>query len=160
MIGPRAWPAIAFLAVAVAGCSLLPSPTPGPVEPPPGGAVVVPPDEMTLNVSNGSTLPVSLVVNGTVVDRFEPGSGRFDIPAAELPSLPWSVEIRSPTGRVLLSMAVHAGDVWRADVGGGATQRKGAGGRVDLSCGRIDVWSGVAMSGPVPGPGVPGDCAP
>ncbi len=152
--------AIALVVLAAAGCSLLPAPTPGPVEPPPGGAVVVPPDEMTLNVSNGSTLPVALVVNGVVIDQLDPGGGRSDIAAAELPPLPWSVEIRSPTGRVLLSMAVHAGDVWRADVGGGATQSKGAGGRVDLSCGRIDVWSGVAMSGPVPGPGVPDDCAP
>jgi hypothetical protein len=115
---------------------------------------------MALNVSNGSTLAVDLVVNGVLVDRIKPGGGRFDIAAAGLPPLPWSVEIRSPTGRVLVSMAVHAGDAWRADVGGGVTQSKGVGGRVDLSCGRIDVWSGVAMSGPVPGPGVPGDCAP
>jgi hypothetical protein len=149
------------LVAALAGCSLMPPPTPGPAgDPPPGGAVVVPPDRMTLNVSNGSTLEVALVVNGTVVDRFPPGGGAFDIPAAQLPPLPWSVEIRSPSGRVLISTTVHAGDVWRVDLGAGASQAKGAGNRVDLSCGRIDVWSGVPMAGPVPGPGVPGDCAP
>jgi hypothetical protein len=145
----------------VAGCSLLPAPSPAPVDQrAPGGAVIVPPDQMTLNVSNGSKLAVALVVNGVVVDLFEPGGGRFDIAAAELPPLPWSVEIRSPTGRVLVSTTVHAGDVWRADVGGGASEERGAGSRVDLSCGRIDVWSGVPIGGPVPGPGVPGDCAP
>ncbi len=159
MIG-RAGLAIAFAALA-AGCSMLPSVTPGPAgQRPPGGAVVVPPDQMTLNVSNGSTLPVALVVNGIVVERFEAGGGRFDIAAAELPPLPWAVEVRSPAGRVLVSTTVHAGDVWRVDLGGGASQAQGAGNRVDLSCGRIDVWSGVPMLGPVPGPGVPGDCAP
>ncbi len=34
------------------------------------------------------------------------------------------------------------------------------GARVDLSCGRIDIWSGTPMMGPAPGPGVPGDCDP
>jgi hypothetical protein len=35
---------------------------------------------------------------------------------------------------------------------------KGDGNRVDLSCGRIDVWAGPPLLGPAPGPGTPGDC--
>ena len=30
----------------------------------------------------------------------------------------------------------------------------------NLSCGRLDIWSGPPLSGPPPGPGKPGDCAP
>ena len=152
---------LAGLAVAlvVAGCSLLPSPVDtGPAPPP--GVNVVPPERMTLNVSNGSTLPVSLVVNGTSIAVVQPQDGINDMPAAQLPALPWAVEIRSPTGRVLVSMAVHPGDVWNRRNADGTGEAKGDGARVDLSCGRIDVWSGIAMLGPVPGPGVPGDCAP
>ena len=78
---------VALLAVSVGRCSLLPSPTPGLAgDPPPGGAVVVPPDRMTLNVSNGSTLAVDLVVNGIAIERFQPGGGAFDSgrPAASI----------------------------------------------------------------------------
>ena len=32
--------------------------------------------------------------------------------------------------------------------------------RVDLSCGRLDIWSGPPLLGPPPGPGTPGDCTP
>ena len=88
---------LAFLAiaVAVAGCSLLPSPTPaGP--PPPPGANVVPPERMTLSVSNGTTLPVSLVVNGSGVAVIQPQDGINEMPAAQLPPLPWAVEIDAP----------------------------------------------------------------
>lgn len=32
--------------------------------------------------------------------------------------------------------------------------------RVDLSCGRLDMWSGPPLLGPFPGPGTPSDCNP
>jgi hypothetical protein len=122
---------VAAVALA-AGCSIVPTPAPvGPAPVP--GAIVVPPDEMTLNVSNGSALTVSLVVNGTVIEPLGPGEGHFEIPAARLPPLPWSVEIRSQSGRRLLSAVVRAGDVWRLQAADGITQEKGAGGRIDLS---------------------------
>jgi hypothetical protein len=115
---------------------------------------------MTLNVSNGTTLEVTLVVNGIEVDRLAAQDGAFDIPADALPALPWSVEVRSPSGRLLVSMGVLAGDVWTAPVANGGTEWHGAANRVDLSCGRIDIWSGPPIYGPVPGAGAPGDCAP
>ena len=128
--------------------------------PPPGAVVVVPPDAMTLNVSNGSTLQVSLVVNGQSIETIDAGDGRFDIPAGRLPPQPWDAQVRSPSGRVLLEVTVDAGDVWRQVEQNGHSSSSGTGARVDLSCGRIDLWSGPGILGPAPGPGVPGDCAP
>ncbi len=148
---------LAFLAIAlaVAGCSLLPSPTPAGPTPPPG-AIVVPPERMTLSLSNGTTLPVSLVVNGTDVAVVQPQDGINEMPAAQLPPLPWAVEIRSPSGRVLVSAAVHAGDVWQLHDADGSTEAESAGARVDLSCGRIDVWSGMQPIASRSRPGRPG----
>ena len=104
-----------------------------------------------LSIANGTTLTVTLVVNGAPLGTFGPGVERDPIPAADLPALPWHVEARSPSGRVLASMTVRPGDV---------SVTSGDGARVDLSCGRLDIWSGPPMSGPVPGTGSPGDCAP
>ncbi|MCJ7709749.1 MAG: hypothetical protein MUQ32_02860 [Chloroflexi bacterium] len=164
MPGPRGTRRLLALLAAVvggaliAGCSLLPSPAPAAPTPPPG-AVVVPPARMDLGISNGSTLHVAFVVNGTVVAQVDPGQGET-LTAAQLPALPWNVEVRSPSGRELVGMTVRAGDLWTRDNADGSSEAKAAGARVDLSCGRIDIWSLIQMSGPVPGPGVPGDCNP
>ncbi len=113
-----------------------------------------------LGISNGTTLTVTLVVNGLVVRSVPPGSYTDAIPADALPALPWAVEARSPSGHVLTSMTVEAGDVHRTTAPDGSTQHRGVGNRIDLSCGRLDIWSGPPLLGPMPGPGVPGDCAP
>ena len=121
---------------------------------------VLPPDSMSLSINNGTTLTVNLVVNGTLVARLEPatclGCGQDDgVPASLLPPLPWQAEVRSPSGRVLVSLPVHEGDVVY-----GSSSSQGDANRVDLSCGRIDLWSGPPLSGPPPEPGLPGDCRP
>jgi hypothetical protein len=128
----------------------------------PSGEIVgvVPPDSMSLAVNNTSSLTVSLVVNGTLIASLDPGTclgcnENSAVPASLLPPLPWKAEVRSPSGRVLLSLTVHAGDV-----ANGNSSAQGDGARVDLSCGRIDLWSGPPMLGPAPGPGSPGDCRP
>jgi hypothetical protein len=113
-----------------------------------------------LSISNGTTLTVTLVVNGRPVGTFAPGTGRDPIPARDLPALPWQVEARSPSGRLLTSMSVHPGDVWATSEPNGEGRETGDGVRVDLSCGRLDIWSGPPLLGPAPGPGSPGDCAP
>jgi hypothetical protein len=158
----RLLPLALVAAVLVAGCSLLPVSLPpdlsaGPTPPP--GAVVVPPTEMDLGINNGTSLTVSLVVNGNVVRQVEPGEAPI-LTAAQLPPLPWNVEVRSPSGRVLVGMTVRSGDRWTRDNADGSSEAKAAGARVDLSCGRIDIWSGMQMLGPGPGLGEPGDCAP
>ena len=75
--------------------------------------------------------------------------------APRLPALPWMVEARTVGGRLLTSMTVRGDDVWTI----AAPDRVGFGGpfaRVDLSCGRLDLWVGMFQpSGPAPGPGAP-----
>jgi len=78
----------------------------------------------------------------------------------DLPPLPWYVEARSESGRVLVSMTVRPGDVFATMYPDGHGETRGAAVRADLSCGRLDVWSGPPMSGPAPGSGIPGDCLP
>jgi hypothetical protein len=121
------------------------------------------PKPVILGVSNGTTLAVSVFVNGRHVGDFVPGRTNPTIDPASLPPLPWSVEARSPSGRVLTSMAVRQGEVSSTMGPDGETTYTGALGRVDLSCGRLTIWAGdVPPSGPAPppSPGSPGDCAP
>jgi hypothetical protein len=114
-----------------------------------------------VEVSNGTTLDVTLVVNGAAVRVIAPGTGTSEpIKPNELGPMPWFVEARTSSGRVLLKLTVNPGDVVYEDLGGGRSSSRSDGARVDLSCGRLDVWAGAPMIGPAPGPGVPGDCAP
>jgi len=111
-----------------------------------------------LTVSNGTTLTVTLVVNGQRVGDFPPSGAGPKIDVASLPPLPWTVEARSPSGRLLTSMVVGPGEVQSMASGAAIVM-----GRVDLSCGRLTIFAGdVAPSGPAPppSPGNPGDCAP
>jgi hypothetical protein len=109
---------------------------------------------MTISALNATTKTLVLVVNGSPVKELQPGD-QADVPASALPALPWTAEVRLPTGRSLLSLTIHAGDVVL-----GPSSEKGDAARVDLSCGRIDLWSGPPLGGPAPQPGTPGDCDP
>jgi hypothetical protein len=157
------WHVLAIvLAVAgtVAGCSYLPwLPTPAPTPVPLGVRVVTPPERMRLEVSNGTTIPVMLTVNGAP-GRPIPAGQRADLGLADLGPLPWVAQVRTGSGRVLVEATIRAGDVWSQQNADGSGESKGDGARVDLSCGRIDIWSGTPMMGPAPGPGEPGDCDP
>ncbi len=121
---------------------------------------VVPPESMSVSVSNGTTGKVEVWVDDSIVAELIAQTcvgcqGDDGIPAGILPSLPWHVEVRTPAGRVLVALDIHAGDVVYTNSGS-----KGDGNRVDLSCGRIDIWSGPPIDGPSPGSGTPGDCRP
>ncbi|HYO44045.1 MAG TPA: hypothetical protein VES19_12675 [Candidatus Limnocylindrales bacterium] len=145
------------VAGAVAGCSSLPAmPTPAP---PVGVRVATPPERMWLHVSNGTTIPVLLTVNGGAGRPIAAGQGT-DLGLTDLGPLPWAAQVRTGTGRVLVELTVHAGDAWTQDNGDGSGSSSGAAARVDLSCGRIDISSGIYLHGPAPGPGTPGDCDP
>jgi hypothetical protein len=143
--------AVALLAVLLAGCHAL------------GGPSADPSSRPNLSVGNGTTLTVTLVVNGRPVGDFPGGVGpEPSIDIAALPPLPWNVEARSPSGRVLTSMMVKPGDIRTTTVPGGV-ETSGTFGRVDLSCGRLTIWAGDVMPlGPVPSSpaGHPGDCEP
>jgi hypothetical protein len=114
---------------------------------------VVPDAEMQLHVNNGTSLQLVLVVNGQTYPL--PANGQTDLKASELPPLAWMAEVQTMSGRSLVGITVRSGDVVQTQA-----SQKGDGARVDLSCGRIDIWSGPPLLGPPPGPGVPGDCVP
>jgi hypothetical protein len=130
-----------LLAIAVAACSVLPG------ERPP------------LGIRNGTTLVIGLFVNGEHVADAPPGSAP-EIDESRLPPLPWTVEARTVSGRVLVTVTVDPADVTSTVYADGHSGMTGAFGRVDLSCGRLDIYAGFPPSGPPPGPGVPGDCEP
>ena len=110
-----------------------------------------------LVVSNETAVVITLAVNGVVV-RTVQAHTQESVLVKDLPPQPWLVEARTPSGRVLSSMTVRPGDVWETNLPDGSTQMKGDAVRVDLSCGRLDMWSGPPLLGPPPGPGKPGDC--
>lgn len=148
----RARPVAASLALAVtiAACGTLASPAPTAERP-------------LLGISNGTTLDVSLFVNDVLVGEYPAGGPVPAIRTADLPALPWAVEARSVSGRVLTSMRVEPGQVWSTTRPDGVMASSGAIGRVDLSCGRLTIWAGDRQpSGPAPNqsPGEPGDCEP
>jgi hypothetical protein len=98
-------------------------------------------------------------VNGAALRTIQPLTQEI-IQVRDLPALPWAVEARTSGGRALSSMTVRPGDVWETTRPDGSGEMKGDAVRVDLSCGRLDMWSGPPLLGPPPGPGTPGDCAP
>ena len=117
------------------------------------------PDEAKLGIDNGTTLAVTVVVNGVNVGTVAPQRQLF-LDGASLPPMPWSVQALSPTGRVLVRLFAPIGSVTSTQEADGRSGQSGVGARVDLSCGRLDVYAGPPMLGPAPGPGQPGDCAP
>ncbi len=102
-----------------------------------------------LSIANATSIPVTLVVNGTVIETVAPGD-RQDPVTAQLPPRPWVIETRSPSGRMLSTLMVGASDHISATSGRGI--------RVDLACGRLDVWVGPPLLGPTFVPGPSGDC--
>ena len=138
MTGLRRVVGIAILSVvALAGCRAVGS---------------IPDSQMKLSASNNTNLGLEIVVNGSRVADL-PAGQQVELAAVRLPPLPWTAIVRFPNGRELLSLIVRSGDVTV-----GANSQSGDGARVDLSCGRIDMWSGPPMLGPMPGAGTLGDC--
>jgi hypothetical protein len=116
--------------------------------------------DYTLHVVNNTTLGLTIEVNGQNVGVVAARSGGAFTPT-RLPGLPWTVNARPASGRVVLSLDVAAGSVIETVGPDGATTHRAPGARADLSCGRLDVYVGsIPMLGPAPGPGIPGDCLP
>ena len=123
-------------ASAVAGCGLLPSS----------------PSVRDHHVENGTTRAIGVLVDGVAVATVAAGQSAT-VAEGSLPGGVWSVEARLPGGRTVLRSRVDKSRASQTDTSG-----SGSGARVDLSCGRLDIWVGVPMMGPAPGPGAPGDC--
>ena len=134
-------------------------PTPDLSQASPTGPRIEIDENASVDVANGTTLVVTVVVNGAPIQVVAAGTSAT-VKAAVLGPKPWHVEARTASGRVLLRFAVQPGQITRIEAGTGATRLTGAGARRDLSCGRLDVTVGPPMLGPAPGPGEPGDCVP
>jgi hypothetical protein len=135
--------ALSVIALAVATCSgptATPSPTPAPTQP------LLP----TVSVANGTTIPVAITINGVQVGTVPPGTTEDPI-SATMPARPWTVEARLPSGRVLATLTVSAQDY--------ISNNSGKAVREDLACGRLDLWSGPPLLGPMfsPDPSKPCD---
>ena len=139
--------AVGLLALVIAACTSVRSPTPG---------------QPHLGLSNATTMRVSLVVNGVGAGAYPPGAS-VGLKPAELPPLPWHVEVRTGEGRVLASIDVPADDPYMTAQPAGETTAGAIVAWADLSCGSLVVWAGSAAPRRGPGPpamGVPGDCDP
>ncbi len=98
---------------------------------------------------NGTPLHLTLSVNGVPVGTLDPGQ---DVKlGSSLPRLPWTVEARSPSGRLIGTLEVPVDHLNRLV-------------RFDLSCGGIMLWAGTEPPSYGPAPpspaGAPGDCDP
>ncbi len=107
-----------------------------------------------LSYSNQTTIAIDLFVNSQKLQTMSPATDG-SVAVTSLPPLPWTVEARTSGGRVLATMTVRDGDVTQ-----GSGWMQGDAIRVDLSCGRLDLWAGPPILGPMPGSGSPGDCEP
>ena len=119
-------------------------------------------DPIDLNLTNYTTMPVTLFVNGQEIDTY--GSQAQIIPVAEPPPPPpGHAELRTKeSGRVLLSLDVKPGDAWHTNPdGNGHSEAANPATFVYLSCGRLDLWSVRPAGGPAPPSSFPpGDCDP
>ncbi len=118
------------------------------------------PTALPLEVSNGTTIGVSLWVNGRIFGTVDPG-GQVAIGADALGPLPWLVDLRSGTGRILLGVEVASTAITRTTgPDGQVSLRGGAAGFLDMPCGRLAAWVGPPVLGPAPEPGFEGPCPP
>jgi hypothetical protein len=120
------------------------------------------PQPLTLGITNGTSVEVGLYVNGQQVGVVLPFGPQPSIDPAALPALPWHVEARSASGRVLTQMDVTSADVAPTEGPDGVVINAGTFSRVDLSCGRLTIWAaGEPPSGgpPAASGGQAGDCA-
>ena len=146
----------ALLGRAVAGDPSAPPSTPSPT---PSATESVP----QLGVINTTTLTVGAFLNGLHIADYPP-NGPPAIDVTDLPPLPWAIEARSPSGRVLTSLRVEPGAVWATIYPNNQHESTSFIGQVDLSCGRLIIWAGVPLPSGMPlrsSLGTPGpDCAP
>jgi len=90
-----------------------------------------------INLNNGTTVAITVAVNGTAIATVPPGMMESPI-AGALPTRPWTIEARSPSGRVLASVTVGTDTV--------ISDQQSIGDVELLACGQLFLWAG----GPIP----------
>ena len=123
-------------AVLVAACGAIPGV--GPADP----ATI--PD---FGASNETKLDIGLFVNGQLVAKLAPGQS-IDPTTTAMPPLPWAVEARSATGRVLGSTRVEPGGATCTPAAAGVERCSGALILVTLVCGRFEFFAGYGPRDP------------
>lgn len=119
---------------------------------------LLPPD-YTVHVSNSTTLPLTIVVNGSPIAVIAP-SAQHDYPPAALPAMPWTVEARLGSGRALASIVVRPDSIQDDRAPDGTGAYSSVGDIEILSCGQVWIWVGEPGSGGPARQGTPGDCDP
>jgi hypothetical protein len=109
--------------------------------------------------TNETQIDIGVFVNGQLVAKLSPGQW-IDPTTTLMPPLPWTVEARSATGRVLGSTSVEPGGATCAPVEGATERCTGALILVTLVCGRFEFFAGTVPSLPAPAPGVGEPCEP
>ena len=89
-----------------------------------------------ISVDNGTSIAITVAVNGTQVAQVPPGTRQSPI-SATLAGRPWTVEARSPSGHVLASFTA-APDAAISD-------QASIGDVEFLTCGQLVVWAGAPM---------------
>ncbi len=128
-----------------------------------GCATVLPGERPKITVGNQTELVIRLSVNGIAVGDFPPEGPAPDVDETALPPLPWDIEARTVSGRLVLSLHVDPGQLHVDRQADGSINAAIAMARVDLSCGTLRLWAGeITPGGPAPMPdaGMPGDCEP
>ena len=116
--------------------------------------------DYSLSVSNDTTIPVTLHVNGEQISVIEPGNGLV-IDDSEMPARPWNVELTTAGGRILATLQVAEGSVVDERALDGTGSYSAPMSRTVLSCGTLLIQVGdTQFSGGGPVEGVDGDCGP
>ena len=103
-----------------------------------------------VNIDNGTTVPVTITVNGAVIAT-EPAGGAARIATEAFPARPWTIEARSPSGRVLASFTVGTDTV--------ISDQQSIGDVWFLVCGQLVLWAGgPPPDAPHPSPASPAPC--
>lgn len=114
-----------------------------------------------LHVSNGTTLTVNVYVNDQLAGTFTPETWAGE--TVNLPGYgasPWRLDITTEAGRSLLALEVKPEDNFSTS-GDYPHSAHWSATRVDLSCGRLEVYVAGPMGGPGPPESFPAhDCEP
>lgn len=112
-----------------------------------------------VHAANGTTLSLTVAINGHLVGIVGPGQGAsFD--TGGYPE-PWDVALATESGRVLVDMTYQLSDIGTSFGGTNPDPGMGVGHRLDLSCGRLDVYvGGPILGGTFIPSSSPGDCDP
>jgi hypothetical protein len=89
-----------------------------------------------VHIANGSTLDVTVKVNGTNRGILRAGEATT-IVRSQMPDPPWNVEVSSPAGRLIIGAVMSAADV--ASIGGGTASMAVFG---PMVCGTVVVYVG------------------